>query len=152
MRAVFVRVDTSTPAPTGVDVGVRVVSVDVHERAIESPQTTGSQSCPAGAFERSGPGECRHLPGRRLGVGPSGPRLVSMSQDAQRNQVVCGECGEIRLETPPGTSILPTLGMAKKAAGTAGACDCGRRPEERPGVVSPEDSGGGESEEHAEEG
>lgn len=70
-----------------------------------------------------------------------------MSSDPKRNQVVCGECGEIRLETPPGTSILPTLGMAKKAAGTAGACDCGRRPEERPGAVDPDDSAEVDSEE-----
>lgn len=65
-----------------------------------------------------------------------------MSEQAKRNQVVCPECGEIRLETPPGTSVLPTLGMAKKAAGTAGACDCGRRPEERPGVAAPADTEG----------
>jgi hypothetical protein len=53
---------------------------------------------------------------------------------SQPNQVVCPECGEIRLETPPGTTALPTLGMAKKAAGTAGECDCGKTPAERPGA------------------
>jgi hypothetical protein len=52
-----------------------------------------------------------------------------------RNQVVCPECGKVRLETPPGTTILPTIGMARKAAGTAGKCSCGRAPHERPGAV-----------------
>lgn len=47
------------------------------------------------------------------------------------NQVVCPACGEVRMETPPGTTALPTLGMARKAAG-AGPCDCGRTPDERP--------------------
>jgi hypothetical protein len=50
------------------------------------------------------------------------------------NQVVCPECGKVRLETPPGTTVLPTIGMARKASGTAGRCDCGRAPEERPGA------------------
>jgi hypothetical protein len=48
---------------------------------------------------------------------------------AEPNQVVCPRCGEIRLETPPGTTALPTLGMARKAAGTAGECDCGKQHE-----------------------
>lgn len=48
------------------------------------------------------------------------------------NQVVCPACGEVRLETPPGTTALPTLGMARKAAG-AGACDCGKAPQDGPG-------------------
>lgn len=51
------------------------------------------------------------------------------------NRVVCPRCGEVRLETPPGTTVLPTLGMARKTAGDAGACDCGRAAHERPGVV-----------------
>ena len=54
----------------------------------------------------------------------------------RRNQVVCAECGKIRLETPPGTTILPTIGMARKAAGVAGDCGCGRKPNERPATVS----------------
>lgn len=58
---------------------------------------------------------------------PTGPRLG--------NKLVCPECGEVRLETPPGTTILPTLGMAKKASGAAGPCSCGRRPGERPAPV-----------------
>ncbi len=58
--------------------------------------------------------------------------------DVARNQVVCPRCGEIRLETPPGTTVLPTLGMARKAAGTAGECDCGRAPHERPGTLASE--------------
>ena len=46
------------------------------------------------------------------------------------NRVVCPECGKVRLETPPGTKVLPTLGMAKKASGAAGQCGCGKhRPE-----------------------
>lgn len=46
------------------------------------------------------------------------------------NQVVCPECGRVRMETPPGTTALPTLGMARKASGAAGRCDCGRvRPD-----------------------
>jgi hypothetical protein len=53
--------------------------------------------------------------------------------DAKPNQVVCPRCGEVRLETPPGTVVLPTLGMARKAAaGRAGECDCGKAPHERP--------------------
>ena len=50
------------------------------------------------------------------------------------NQVICPACGEVRLETPPGTTALPTLGMARKAAGTAGDCGCGKAPHERPGA------------------
>jgi hypothetical protein len=52
------------------------------------------------------------------------------------NQVVCPRCGRVRLETPPGTTVLPTLGMARKAAGMAGDCDCGKAPHERPGSSS----------------
>ena len=59
-----------------------------------------------------------------------------MSEPA-KNQVVCPRCGEIKLETPPGTRVLPTLGMAKKAAmaesGDVGPCDCGRHPGEAAG-------------------
>lgn len=51
------------------------------------------------------------------------------------NQVVCPECGKVRLETPPGTTALPTLGMARKRSGAAGKCDCGRAPHERPGTL-----------------
>ena len=54
------------------------------------------------------------------------------------NQVVCPACGEVRLETPPGTTALPTLGMARKMAGVAGACDCGRAPHERPARLAHE--------------
>ena len=42
------------------------------------------------------------------------------------NQVVCPRCGEVRLETPPGTRALPTIGLVRKAAG-GGVCDCGRQ-------------------------
>lgn len=67
--------------------------------------------------------------------------------EARANQVVCPRCGEVRLETPPGTRALPTLGMARKAAGTAGECDCGKAPHERPGAVvsgpGPEEGGTG---------
>ncbi len=52
------------------------------------------------------------------------------------NRVVCPRCGEVRLETPPGTTVLPTLGMARKNAGAAGECDCGRAPHERPGAAA----------------
>lgn len=52
------------------------------------------------------------------------------------NTVVCPRCGEVRLETPPGTTVLPTLGMARKASGVAGECDCGRAPHERPGALA----------------
>ncbi|CAN5860512.1 hypothetical protein BH23ACT10_BH23ACT10_25700 [soil metagenome] len=54
------------------------------------------------------------------------------------NQVICPRCGEVRLETPPGTTILPTLGMARKASGEAGECDCGRAPHERPAAIAHE--------------
>jgi hypothetical protein len=43
------------------------------------------------------------------------------------NQIVCPECGKVRLETPPGTTVLPTIGMARKASGAAGRCACGKR-------------------------
>ena len=47
------------------------------------------------------------------------------------NQVICPTCGELKLETPPGTIALPTFGVAVKAArrGQPGAdtCECGRR-------------------------
>jgi hypothetical protein len=56
--------------------------------------------------------------------------------EQQRNRVVCPECGKVRLETPPGTTVLPTLGMALKASGAAGKCDCGKAPHERPGAMS----------------
>jgi hypothetical protein len=46
------------------------------------------------------------------------------------NQVVCPACGEVRMETPPGTTALPTLGMARKLAGE-GPCDCGAASHER---------------------
>lgn len=49
---------------------------------------------------------------------------------AEPNQVVCPRCGEVKLETPPGTTALPTIGMARKAAGAAGECECGRRHDE----------------------
>jgi hypothetical protein len=48
----------------------------------------------------------------------------------QRNVVVCPRCGEVKLETPPGTTVLPTLGMARKAAGAGEACECGKRRED----------------------
>jgi hypothetical protein len=51
--------------------------------------------------------------------------------EPKRNQVICPTCGEVRLETPPGTTVLPTLGAARKAAmGAAGLCDCGKGPRE----------------------
>ncbi|MBA2730331.1 MAG: hypothetical protein H0U48_06235 [Euzebyaceae bacterium] len=56
--------------------------------------------------------------------------------EQQSNKVVCPECGKVRLETPPGTTVLPTLGMALKASGAAGKCDCGKAPHERPGAMS----------------
>ena len=55
-----------------------------------------------------------------------------MSDDT-RNKVVCPTCGKVRLETPPGTTVLPTLGMARKASGAAGACGCGKTREEHVG-------------------
>jgi len=42
------------------------------------------------------------------------------------NKVICPECGKVRMETPPGTTVLPTLGMAMKASGAAGPCGCGK--------------------------
>lgn len=42
------------------------------------------------------------------------------------NKVICPRCGEVRLETPPGTTALPTIGQARKASGAAGECECGR--------------------------
>lgn len=43
------------------------------------------------------------------------------------NELVCPRCGEVKVTTPPGTTALPTIGMARKAAGAAGSCDCGRQ-------------------------
>jgi hypothetical protein len=50
--------------------------------------------------------------------------------DDQRNTYVCPRCGEVKLQTPPGTTVLPTLGMARKAAGKDWVCDCGKRTHE----------------------
>jgi hypothetical protein len=53
-----------------------------------------------------------------------------MSEDTPahgRNEVVCPRCGEVKLQTPPGTLVLPTLGMARKAAGAGDVCECGKR-------------------------
>ncbi|MDP9405996.1 MAG: prolyl oligopeptidase family serine peptidase [Actinomycetota bacterium] len=63
--------------------------------------------------------------------------------ETPRNQAVCPRCGEVRLETPPGTTILPTLGMARKAAGAAGECDCGRPAHERPPALRHEPGAAG---------
>lgn len=57
---------------------------------------------------------------------------------ADANQVTCPVCGEVRLETPPGTTALPTLGMARKAAGVTGQCDCGRAPHDIPDALAHE--------------
>lgn len=64
--------------------------------------------------------------------------MDSNNASPQRNRVVCPECGKVRLETPPGTTVLPTLGMALKASGSAGKCDCGKAPHERPGALAHE--------------
>lgn len=52
------------------------------------------------------------------------------------NQVICPECGKVRMETPPGTTALPTLGMAMKASGAAGPCGCGKSAEERAAMLA----------------
>ena len=66
--------------------------------------------------------------------------------ESSANKVVCPRCGRVRLETPPGTTALPTLGMARKAAGVVGDCGCGKPPSERPGAVgaAAADAAGGE--------
>ena len=46
---------------------------------------------------------------------------------ASNVQLVCPECGKVRMETPPGTTPLPTIGMARKASGAAGPCGCGKQ-------------------------
>lgn len=61
--------------------------------------------------------------------------MDTFAHDPKPNQVVCPECGRVRLETPPGTTALPTIGMALKASGAAGKCDCGRAPDQRPGAL-----------------
>lgn len=63
---------------------------------------------------------------------PEGGQRYGDGMDEPRNQVVCPECGRVRLETPPGTTALPTIGMALKRSGAAGKCDCGKQPHERP--------------------
>ena len=45
--------------------------------------------------------------------------------NTESNKIVCPECGKVRMETPPGTTPLPTIGMALKASGAAGPCACG---------------------------
>lgn len=60
----------------------------------------------------------------------------SSAGDAQPNQVRCPTCGRVRMETPPGTTALPTLGMARKAAGALGDCGCGRRSSAPPAPTS----------------
>lgn len=76
-----------------------------------------------------------------MGIPPT--RLITMSEPAP-NQVVCPTCGEVRLETPAGTTALPTLGMARKQAakerGEAWGCDCGKYgPGEVPGTATGDD-------------
>lgn len=68
----------------------------------------------------------------------AGARSKVGGMDAAPNQVVCPECGRVRMETPPGTKALPTIGMALKRSGAAGKCDCGREPHERPGAAEHE--------------
>lgn len=64
----------------------------------------------------------------------------------QRNQMQCPRCGEIKLETPPGTTVLPTLGFARKQAaferGEDWGCDCGKYGpgEYPPGSTAAEDA------------
>ena len=43
-----------------------------------------------------------------------------------RNELTCPRCGEVKVTTPPGTTALPTLGLARKAAGAVGECECGK--------------------------
>jgi hypothetical protein len=71
--------------------------------------------------------------------------------ESMPNQVVCPECGRVRMETPPGTTALPTIGMARKAAGV-GHCDCGRPHAERPGNRAGEVDEAGEVRAEATEG
>lgn len=59
---------------------------------------------------------------------------------SEPNQVVCPECGKVRMETPPGTTALPTIGMALKASGTA-PCGCGKSAEERAAMLAGTDAG-----------
>ena len=60
------------------------------------------------------------------------------------NKIVCPECGKVRMETPPGTTPLPTIGMAMKAAGNGAPCGCGKSKHERPGALAhePGEAGG----------
>lgn len=51
-----------------------------------------------------------------------------VEKEDRQNEVICPRCGEVKLTTPPGTIALPTLGMARKAAGAADLCECGKRP------------------------
>ncbi len=66
--------------------------------------------------------------------GPSTPQAGGKvaAMESASNKVVCPECGRVRLETPPGTTALPTIGMARKRSGAAGSCDCGRAHGEHP--------------------
>ena len=60
---------------------------------------------------------------RSAGVGARYPWPVDQS-----NVVRCPRCGQVRVETPPGTFALPTFGTAlKNARGAAGTCECGQR-------------------------
>ena len=46
-----------------------------------------------------------------------------------KNELTCPRCGDVKVTTPPGTTALPTLGVARKAAGDVGECGCGQRNE-----------------------
>ena len=48
-----------------------------------------------------------------------------MGEPEPANEIVCPECGDVRVRTPEGTTALPTIGTARKLAGVTG-CDCGR--------------------------
>ena len=68
---------------------------------------------------------CHHDPGRSCHAGSE--LFVS---DPAANQINCPRCGEVKVQTPPGTTALPTLGIARKQAayerGEDWGCDCGK--------------------------
>ncbi len=66
----------------------------------------------------------------------SEPQSQPADAAGARNRVLCPRCGEVKLETPPGTLVLPTLGMARKAAGARQTHPAARPPARGSGPVA----------------
>lgn len=79
----------------------------------------------------------------------STPQSEPSVSEPSANQIHCPRCGEVKVQTPPGTTALPTLGIARKQAayerGEDWGCDCGKYgPGEFPESSAASESGAAE--------